>query len=521
MGAAAAWAGLGLFFIGMRQIGSHLQQLGGGSLRRFIANTLQRPLVPPLAGFVSGALTQSTSAVTFIAAGLVGSGATTVRGALPLLAWANVGTSVLVLLAAIDVRAMVYYLLGLIGLAFFGGYDQHQRLRHPLFAGLGLALLLLGLSMLKGSIGELRDNVWTHEFLQFAGSGGAVAFLIGFVIATAVQSSSIVTVLALPLVHEGILDVSQVALMIYGASVGSGFAVLLLAQGMEGAARQLALCQAGLRGLAALVVLPLHILEQVTGLPLVLGLVGSLSPSLATQCGLVYLAFQLAVSGCAALGGRWLAATAATLSPEPEHRSAAKPAYLFDEAVADPETALSLAALEYRRLVLALPDFLEDLRPVEERPADYLPLPERQAASTALGTTIADFLADTQRANPDMQGLDRLFRLRSQVLTLQSVHETLGDFAGQLAGVPAPERPQLVRHMVEGLHLLLGLAGEAVDEAGKEAADLLRLMTEERGELMDRVRQELLAGLQNATGREALLSATLLFERLLWLLRRL
>ncbi|MFM7066349.1 MAG: Na/Pi symporter, partial [Gammaproteobacteria bacterium] len=390
MSLAVAWAGLGLFFIGMREIGFHLQQLGGGPLRRLVAATLNRPLVPPLAGFFSGALTQSTSAVTFIAAGLVGSGTTTVRGALPLLAWANVGTSMLVLLAAIDMRTLIYYILGLVGLAFFSGLEQSKRLRHPLLALLGLALLLLGLSLLKESAGELRNNPWTHEFLIFAGSAGLVAFLVGFVIATAVQSSSMVTVLALPLVHEGILDLGQVGLMIYGASVGSGFAVLILAQGMEGAARQLALCQAGLRGMAAMIALPLDLLEEVTGWPLVFHAIQSMTPSVAAQCGLVYLFFQLLVSGCAAVGGGWLARTAAAVSPEPQHVSRGKPAYLFDEAVQDPETALSLAALEYRRLVSFLPEFVEDLRSPEERPADYLPLVEREAASRTLDAAIAE-----------------------------------------------------------------------------------------------------------------------------------
>lgn len=520
MGASAAWAGLGLFFIGMRQIGSHLQQLGGGPFRELISKTLDRPFVAALAGFFSGALTQSTSAVTFIAAGLVSGGATTVSGALPLLAWANVGTSVLVLLAGIDARLMVYYLLGLIGLAFFGGLEQHRSLRHPLLAALGLALLLLGLSLLKGSVGELRGNPWVREFLLFAGSGGMVSFLIGFVVATLVQSSSIVTVLALPLVQAGMLGLDHMALAIYGASVGSGFAVLLLAQGMEGASRQLALCQAGLRGMAALVVLPLHCLEQASGLPLILSAVREASALVSAQCGLVYLVFQLAVSGCAALGGRWLARMAAGFSPEPEHLSRARPVYLFDEAIRDPETALSLASLEFRNLVRQLPEFVEELRPAAERTPGYLPLEERRAASTALARTVAEFLADTQRANPDLQAVDRLFRLQSQLLALQEIHESLSDFAGHLSSVPPGERPAMTLHMVEGLHLLLGLAGDAVGE-DVESARLLEALTAERGELMDSVRAALLSGSSGLAGRESLLSATLLFERLLWQLRRL
>ena len=523
MNGAVAWAGLGLFFIGMRLISTHLQQLGGGSLRALLARTLNRPLVPQLAGFVSGALTQSTSAVTFIAAGLVSARTTTVAGALPLLAWANVGTSVLVLLAGLNIKALVYYLLGAVGMAFFAGMEQREKVRHALLALLGLGLLLLGLALLKGSVADLRTNPWIQEFLEFAGSAEVVACLVGFIIATAVQSSSIVTVLALPLVHEQLLGLPQVTLMIYGASIGSGFAVLLLAQGLEGAARQLALCQVGLRVAAASLLLPLFAVESITGLPLVMAGVHQLSPNVATQCGLVYLAFQVAVSGAAALGGPWLCRQVAQLSPEDKTDTQLKPAYLFDEGTVDPETALTLAKLEYRRLVGFLPEYVEELRAEEERTPGYLPFAQRTAVNTAIAGEIVSFLGATQHRHPDMADVDRLYGLRGQVLGLQTLQTTLAEFVAQMASVPLAERPALALHMVEGLHLLLGLAGEALDEseAAADARDMLTAMTAERGALMERVRKELLGGAQNLAGRESLLSATLLFERLLWLLRRL
>jgi len=524
MNGSAAWAGLGLFFIGMKLIGGHLQQLGGGSLRALLSRTLNRPLVPQIAGFVSGALTQSTSAVTFIAAGLVSARTTTVAGALPLLAWANVGTSVLVLLAGLDVRLLVYYMLGAVGFAFFGGMDQREQARHALLALLGLGLLLLGLSLLKGSVADLRSNPWVHEFLEFAGTAGMVAFLVGFIIATAVQSSSIVTVLALPLVHEHLLGVPQVALMIYGASVGSGFAVLLLAQGLEGASRQLAMCQVGLRLIAAFILIPLFIVETMTGVPLVLAGVAMVSANVAAQCGFVYVVFQLTVSVAAGVGGTWLCRMAAQLSPEEAGNTQLKPAYLFDEGVNDPETALTLATLEYRRLVGFLPEYVEELRPEEERDPRHLPFVQRAAVNSSVVQEILDFLSSTQRTHPDMSGVDRLYALRSQVEGLKALQDSLADFSSQLASVPEEERPALVRHMVEGLHLLLGMAGEAMgeatDEAAMDAKDMLMAMTEERGALMERVRKELLGGAQSLAGRESLLSATLLFERLLWLLRR-
>jgi hypothetical protein len=70
---------------------------------------------------------------------------------------------------------------------------------------------------------------------------------------------------------------------------------------------------------------------------------------------------------------------------------------------------------------------------------------------------------------------------------------------------------------VEGLHAILLFAEEARDA---ESLRLLHEMTGERGSLMDRVRRELTSGASSLAGREALLSATLRFERILWLLRQ-
>ena len=312
--------------------------------------------------------------------------------------------------------------------------------------------------------------------------------------------------------------------MIYGASLGSGFAVLLLASGLEGAPRQLALCQAGLRGFAALVVLPLYAVEMGTGTPLVLAAVRYLSGSVATQCGLVYLAYQLTVSGVATIGGRWLATQAVRFSPPPARDSQFAPQFLFDEGVNDPETALALVRLEQHQLRTRLPEYLEFLRPEEERPPGVLPLELRSAINAAVASSVVSFLAATLRANPDMSGVERIFEARSQALALQSLQDTLLEFATQLGTVPEAERPPLAMHMVEGLHMLLGLAADASanakGEPDEDAKEMLYGMTAERGGLMDRVRKELLGGAQSFSGREALLSTTLLFERLLWLLRQ-
>ena len=517
----SAWAGLGLFFIGMRLIGAHVRQLGGSGFHAFLVRSLVRPFAPQSVGLIMGALTQSTGAVTFMTSGLVAGGALSMARALPMLSWANLGTSALVLLAAVNIHSMVLLLLGALGLSFFLGLDQADRGRHLVFALLGLALLLLGLTMLKESVAALSAQPWVREFVAFSGSGVAIALVSGFVLAVVVQSSSVVTVLALPLVHQGLLDLEQTLLLIYGASVGSGFATLLLASGMEGASRQLSLCQAVLRASTALLLLPLFFIERDAGVPLVLALLQALSSAPATQCALAYLVFQGALVLTSRLGAALLLRLAARLAPPSLDEALMKPRFLFQEATNDPATALSLVALEHRQLVGLLPDFLDDLRPDEERSAHAVPLALRAAASQAIAQEIDGFLADTVRATPDMADIDQVFAARGRLQTLKPLQSALHQFVAELAAVPPADRPAISTQMVEGLHAILMVAADAAAEDPGDSVDLLFALTQDRSALMERVRQELLGDSTSIRGRESLLSATLTFERIIWLLRRL
>ena len=198
-----------------------------------------------------------------------------------------------------------------------------------------------------------------------------------------------------------------------------------------------------------------------------------------------------------------------------------KPHYLFEEAAGDPATALSLVELEHRRLVSLLPDFLEDLRPEEERSAQAAPLTLRAAASEAIAEEMDRFLSATIRANPDMADIDLVFAARSRLQTLRPLQAALHQFASELIEVPLAERPVFAGHMVEGLHAILMVAADTATDDGADAVEMLFILTEERSALMERVREELLGGGTSIGGRESLLSATLTFERIIWLLRRL
>jgi hypothetical protein len=74
--------GLGLFFLGMHQVGENLRRMTGPSFRSLMARSTGSPVEPGVLGLVFGALMQSATAVTFILVSMVSSGRVVPRAAL-------------------------------------------------------------------------------------------------------------------------------------------------------------------------------------------------------------------------------------------------------------------------------------------------------------------------------------------------------------------------------------------------------------------------------------------------------
>ena len=80
-------AGLGLIFVGTHFLTVNMKQAAGPSFRKLVRRATESPFKAGLVGFGSGALIQSTNAVTYIVVGLVSAGAITVTQGLPIVTW--------------------------------------------------------------------------------------------------------------------------------------------------------------------------------------------------------------------------------------------------------------------------------------------------------------------------------------------------------------------------------------------------------------------------------------------------
>ena len=329
-------AGLALFFFGVSGIRTNLQQLTGRRFRRLLTRWTNHRALAGAWGFVFGAITQSATAVAFIVAGLIDSGSLTVSRALMIVGWANVGTAVLVFLAAVNVQVAVLYLVGLTGLAV--AFDVAPRFKPGLTALFSVGLLFLGLNLMKQAFAPLPGFHWFQTAAEFARGSDLGAAAFGLVLRTVIHSSSAIAVLAVILSHAGLLTDTQIVMLIFGAAIGVTVSSFLLSSELKGIPRQIVLFHGAINGVSGLLCVSLALLEKATGWPLVLSWVAAAPGGASARLSFAYLFVMLGAVGVAAVS-RARAPVAQPLVSSDARAGLSQPRHLQNEALHDPVCA--------------------------------------------------------------------------------------------------------------------------------------------------------------------------------------
>lgn len=519
--AALFLAGLALFFHGVSGIRTHLQGLTSRRLRRQLAAWSRRPLLAGAGGFLFGAVTQSSTAVAFILTSLVSGGLMSVAHALPIVAWANLGTVPLVFFASLNAHLAFLYLLGVAGLAL--AFDLGPaRLRPALSALFHVGLLFLGLQLMKEAFAPLPSFEGFRELAAFIQGSALATFVAGALLRVLVQSSSAIAVIAIALAHGGLLSLDQAAMMMFGTGAGVGLSIFLLSSNLRGVPRQIALYQALINGVSGLALCTLYYVEHYSGAPLVLSLSAALAPSPDSPVRLAYafLFLQSTAVLAALVGSRPAAAWLARLSPPTDEQDLSRPRFISNEALADPDSALELADKEQVALLAQLPAQLDTLR----QPAAAVPPAVRHRAAQTVAAEIHAYLRELAGQSPDAQASARLLALEQRHALVVSLTDTVHDFTAALARLrgPGSASAPLLDSLLESLDTLLLTALDTTRASDPDDLALLLRLTADRGDLMERLRRQLLASetaLDHAQ-KSDLFYVTGLFERAVWLLRQ-
>ena len=123
---AGVVGGLGLFIVGMWFLTENLKKLASRRLRRNAQRWTTNPLAALFWGLLGGGITQSMSALTFIAVSILRSRLITLKGALAMILGGGVGVTGLVMIATFDIKMLALYVVGIAGAR--GGHREALKI---------------------------------------------------------------------------------------------------------------------------------------------------------------------------------------------------------------------------------------------------------------------------------------------------------------------------------------------------------------------------------------------------------
>jgi len=515
--------GLAFFFLGVDGIKTNLRQFTSRRFRSMMSRLTSSGTLAAFWGMVFGAITQSATATSFIMVGMISSGLLSLRRALLVTSWANVGTVLLVFVAAVDLRAAILYLIGVCGLLI--AFDAAKRAQLSARVLLSVGILLLGLKLMSDAARPIPRFDWFVPLADLLRDWGLGLFLLGVALRLVIQSSSAIVVIGIAFAAAGLIAPSQLLLLMSGAAVGVGASVALFSARTKGLGRQIALHQGISNAAVGLLVLVGWFLEPILGVPMLRALVEGAS-SLETGLAVAFLVQQLAIALVGTAMIPLCGGLLARLSPVTQEEQVERTAFIADASTQDSETALVLLDKELTRLIGFMPHYLDRIRADAATGGEAAGLPPDRLLEAArrIGAEIRGFEEELSRAGIDDSTVARLLRMRQQLELALSLHEMLCEFA-RTAGTAAGsgQVDQLRRNLVEGLDAIVHAAAGACRERDEIEVEMLRGMTADRGELMERIRGIHLssaADLPPAT-RSNLLYLTTLFERVVWMLGQL
>jgi len=228
----ALLSGIGIFLVACKIMSNHLEAASSESLKRLFAKTSKNKWLGVGIGAVSTAVIQSSGATTVMTIGFVNAGIISLYQAATLIYGANIGTTVTAQIVALGMFgsgsvSMTAVFSALTGLgAFLMLFAKRDRWKTVGGIVTGFGMLFVGLALMSGSMDSFAALDSVKTFL--AGIRNPILLVITGAIFTAIiQSSSVMTSIALAMVVSGLISLDQGIFLTMGSNIGSCVVAML------------------------------------------------------------------------------------------------------------------------------------------------------------------------------------------------------------------------------------------------------------------------------------------------------
>lgn len=227
-------AGIGIFLVACSMMSKNLEAASSSKLKGLFAKASKSKLLGVGIGAVGTAAIQSSGATTVMVIGFVNAGIMSLYQAATVIYGANIGTTITGQIVALGMfgggnsisTTIIFSAMAGVGsfISLFSKKDSSK-----LYGGIitGFGMLFVGLSMMSGSMNSFAELDSVKLFLASI-NNAFLLVLIGAVLTAIVQSSSVMTSVAITMVVAGLINLNQGIFLTMGSNIGS-CAVALIA----------------------------------------------------------------------------------------------------------------------------------------------------------------------------------------------------------------------------------------------------------------------------------------------------
>lgn len=180
--------GLSVFIFGMNMMSESLQKAAGERMKQILALLTKNPVMGVIAGALTTAVLQSSSATTVMAIGFVSAGLMNLPQAISIIFGANIGTTMTAQLIAFKLSDYIYAILfvGFI-VAFLSKSEKVKNIGNTIFS---FGLLFLGIETMGTVMEPLAGSPIFTELIGRVADIPVLGVLVGTGMTLVVQSSS-------------------------------------------------------------------------------------------------------------------------------------------------------------------------------------------------------------------------------------------------------------------------------------------------------------------------------------------
>lgn len=396
--------GLAIFIFGMNMMSDNLQKVAGEKMKNILSLLTKNPILGVLAGALTTAVLQSSSATTVMAIGFVSARLMGLPQAISIILGANIGTTITAQIIAFKITD---YILAFVFIGFLVSFiAKTERVKSVGLSILGFGLLFLGIETMGDSMKPLATSPVFIDMISQVVDVPILGVAVGTIMTVIVQSSSatiaVLQNLAATAGPDGVTSViglTGAIPVLLGDNIGTTITALLASIGQSRNAKRVAVS---------------HSLFNISGclifiwfIPAFAAFIQAISPAgpeievISRQIANAHTSFNVAMT-LLWLPFIWLMVKI-VMRIIPEKRAGlkvvsdpAEPMYLDDRLMSQPVVALQMVAQEIERCGETIRVSLHDISAaLRDRDSKRIDEAARKAeAAGELCQKVTDYLAE-------------------------------------------------------------------------------------------------------------------------------